>query len=76
MGFAAIALAILIQQLENYVFVPKIMERSTGVSPIVTLLSLAIGFKLAGIVGMIIGVPIVIILQTLFQKTSLSASRE
>lgn len=67
LGFAAIGLAILIQQLENYVFVPKIMEKSTGVSPIITLLSLAIGFKVAGIVGMIICVPIVIILQTLLQ---------
>ena len=67
LGFAAVGLAILIQQLENYVFVPKIMEKSTGVSPIITLLSLAIGFKVAGIVGMIICVPIVIILQTLLQ---------
>lgn len=76
LGFAAIGLAVLIQQLENYVLVPKIMEKSTGVSPIVTLLSLAIGYKLAGLVGMVISVPIVIIIQTLLQRTSLSASRE
>lgn len=74
LGFAAIGLAVLIQQLENYVFVPKIMEKSTGVSPIITLISLAVGFRLAGIVGMIISIPIVIIIQTLVQ--SLSASRE
>lgn len=65
LGFAAVGLAILIQQLENYVFVPKVMEKSTGVSPIITLLSLAIGFRLAGIVGMIISIPIVIIIQTI-----------
>ena len=63
----SIGLAILIQQLENYILVPKIMEKSTGVSPIITLLSLAVGFRLAGIVGMIISIPIVIIIQTLFQ---------
>jgi len=74
LGFAAIGLSALIQQLENYVFVPKIMEKSTGVSPIITLISLAVGFRLAGIVGMIISIPIVIIIQTLIQ--SLSASRE
>lgn len=67
-GGASIALAILIQQLENYIFVPKIMEKSTGVSPIVTLLSLAVGAKLAGITGMIISIPIVIIIQTLLQN--------
>lgn len=78
LGFAAVGLAVLIQQLENYVFVPKITEKSTGVSPIITLLSLAIGFRLAGIVGMIISIPIVIIIQTLVQYkySSLSASRE
>ncbi len=65
LGFMSICLAILIQQLENYIFVPKIMEKSTGVSPIVTLLSLAIGFRLAGIVGMIISIPIVIIIQSM-----------
>jgi len=66
LGFMSIGLAILIQQLENYVLVPKIMEKSTGVSPIITLLSLAVGFRLAGIVGMIISIPIVIIIQTIF----------
>ncbi len=68
LGFAAIGLTVLIQQIENYVLVPKIMEKSTGVSPIITLLSLAIGFKPAGIIGMIIGVPIVIIIQTFLQS--------
>ncbi len=77
LGFAAIGLAVLIQQLENYVLVPKIMEKSTGVSPIVTLISLAVGFRLSGIVGMIISIPIVIIIHTLtFKNSNLSASRE
>src|SRR3989339_854210 len=67
-GFATIGLAFLIQQLENYVFVPKIMEKSTGVSPIVTLLALAIGAKLAGITGMVMSIPIVIIIQVLLQN--------
>lgn len=67
-GGAAVGLTILIQQLENYILVPKIMEKSTGVSPIVTLVSLAIGAKLAGITGMIISIPIVIIIQTLIQS--------
>lgn len=66
-GFASIILTFLIQQLENYVFVPKIMEKSTGVSPVVTLLSLAIGFRLAGVIGIIISIPIVIITKTLLE---------
>jgi len=62
-GIAVASLAFLIQQLENYLFVPKIMQRSTGVSPIVTLFALAIGFRLAGIVGFLIAIPIFIALR-------------
>lgn len=66
-GGASIGLALLIQQLENYFFVPKVMEKSTGVSPIITLLALAVGARMAGITGMVISIPIVIIIQTVLQ---------
>ncbi len=69
-GIAVIALAFLIQQLENYVLIPKIMEKSVGVSPIITLIALAIGARFAGVVGMIISIPTVITLQV-FLKTYL-----
>lgn len=67
-GVGAAALAFLVQQLENYILVPKIMEKSIGVSPIVTLIALSIGARLAGIVGVIISVPTVITLQVLAKK--------
>lgn len=64
-GIAVAALAFLIQQIENYVFVPKIMQKSAGVSPIVTLFALAIGFRLAGIIGFVMAIPIFITLRLL-----------
>lgn len=67
MGLAAAALAFLINQLENYLLVPKIMEKSVGVSPIATLLCLAIGAKIAGVTGVIISVPVLITSQVLLQ---------
>lgn len=67
-GLAAIGLTMLIQQIENYLLVPKIMEKSTGVSPIIILVSLAVGYRLAGISGMIISIPVVIIIQTFIQE--------
>lgn len=63
-GVAVAALAFLIQQLENYVFVPNIMKKSVGISPVITLLALIVGFKLAGVAGAILSVPVVITLQT------------
>lgn len=68
LGFATIALAFLIQQLENYVFVPKVMEKSVGISPVITLFALSVGFRLAGVVGIIISMPVVITIQLLLQQ--------
>lgn len=67
-GFGVIVMALLVQQLENYVFVPKIMGKSIGISPIVILLALAIGERLAGVTGMIISIPFVITLQVLAKE--------
>lgn len=63
MGLATAALYFLIQQLENSLIAPKVMERAVGVNPLVTIISLAVGFKLAGVVGAILAVPVVLILQ-------------
>lgn len=67
-GSAVAALAFLIQQLENYIFVPQITKRSTGVNPVITLLALALGFRLAGIIGILIAVPIYLTIQALAKE--------
>lgn len=67
-GLAVTAMAFLVHQLENYLLVPKIMEKSAGVSPIIILVSLAVGARLAGIMGVIISVPFVITLQVLAKE--------
>ena len=67
-GVGVAALTFLIHELEGYILVPKIMEKSAGVSPLVVLISLAIGARLAGVVGVIISVPLVITLQILSKK--------
>ncbi|HKB88409.1 MAG TPA: AI-2E family transporter [Patescibacteria group bacterium] len=67
-GLGVAVLTFLIHEIEGYVLVPKIMEKSTGVSPLITLISLAIGARLAGVVGAIISVPVVITLQVLTKK--------
>ena len=68
MAVAVAALAFFAQQLENYVFVPKIMEKSVGVNPIITLIALSIGFRLLGVVGAIISVPVVLTLHVLISR--------
>jgi len=68
MALAVAALAFLIQQLENYLLAPKIMEKSIGVNPIVTLLSLTIGYKLMGVIGVLLSVPLFLTIKILTKE--------
>jgi predicted PurR-regulated permease PerM len=67
-GVSTIALAFLIQQVENYVFVPAIMNKSVGLSSLVILLSLSVGFRLVGVVGAIVSIPAFLTLQVLARE--------
>ncbi len=67
-GLATIAFSFLNHQLENYVFAPKIIQKSVGVAPIITLVALAVGLKVAGVTGVLISVPIVITVQVLVKR--------
>jgi len=67
-GIGAAAVGFLVNQLENYVLVPKIMQKSTGVSPLMILISIAICARLAGVMGVIIAVPFVITLQVILKE--------
>lgn len=60
-GFAVMALYFLVQQLENSLIVPKVMQKAVGVNPLVTIISLGIGYQLGGPLGAILAVPIVIV---------------
>ena len=67
-----IILYIIIQKTEGYVLVPKVMEKTVGTSPLVVLLALLIGFKLAGIIGLLLAVPLAgaltVVIHELFQE--------
>lgn len=65
MAIATAVLYFLVQQVENTVIVPKVMQKATGINPLITMISLTIGFKLAGVMGAILAVPIVIVLHVI-----------
>jgi len=52
-----IILYIVIQQLENHILVPKVMQKSVGLNPIVVIIVMLIGAKIARIAGVILAVP-------------------
>jgi len=51
-------LFIIINQIENYIIVPQVMKRTVGLSPIVIIIVMLIGAKLAGVLGIILSVPV------------------
>jgi len=55
---------ILVQQLENNLIVPKIMKKQVGMSPVITIFALAVGAKLAGVMGTILAIPSYLAIET------------
>jgi len=53
---------LVIQQLENHILVPIVMGKTVGLNPVTVILALLIGFKLAGVLGMILAVPVAAVL--------------
>jgi predicted PurR-regulated permease PerM len=51
----------MIQQVEGNVLVPKVMQKVSGMNPIVILIGLLVGSNLFGIVGAIAAVPVMMI---------------
>lgn len=57
-GIGTVILYLIIQQIENNVLVPKIMQKVTGLSPVLSILALLIGVKVGGIIGAILAIPL------------------
>lgn len=51
LALAVAAWAFIIQQVENSFLVPKVMAKVTGVNPVISLVSIIVGAKLAGVGG-------------------------
>lgn len=57
-GLLVVGLYLIIQQFENHLIYPLVVKKVVGVSPILVILSLVIGYKLAGFLGVLLSVPI------------------
>jgi predicted PurR-regulated permease PerM len=59
---------VVIQQMENAILVPRIMDAAVGVNAIVTLLAFAAFGSLFGVVGAILAIPLAAIIQVLLDR--------
>lgn len=58
LALMVIILYVVVQQLESHVVVPLVMKSTIGISPIAVVISLLVGAKLAGIMGLLLAVPV------------------
>lgn len=68
LGLGAAIIYLLVQLLENYLIVPKIMSKAVGISPLMVIIALLIGAKLAGIIGALLAVPVALIISTALKE--------
>ncbi len=67
-GILALVVGVIVQQLENNLIVPLVMRRTIGLHPIITIISLLIGFQLGGPLLAILALPIVLIIQVVLVR--------
>ncbi len=64
--FLVLGLYVLIHQFENHLLYPLVVKKIVGISPIVVILALVIGGKLAGVLGLLLSVPIAAVIMELY----------
>jgi len=67
LALIAVAALFLLQQFQQYVVIPSVMSRVTGINPVVLIIALVAGFQVAGILGLVVSVPLLIIVGEFFR---------
>lgn len=74
-GLLVVLLYVVIQQVENHALVPIIMRKVVGLNPLITIMAVLVGAKLAGFLGVLLAVPVATIL-AVFLADLIPAGRE
>ncbi|MCX7881035.1 MAG: AI-2E family transporter [Patescibacteria group bacterium] len=75
LGVANLALYFIVQQVENNFLVPLVMKKAVGLNPIITMMALIIGGKIAGVLGVLLAVPTAIFLETVLMEIAVISSK-
>ncbi|MBI4415080.1 MAG: AI-2E family transporter [Candidatus Kerfeldbacteria bacterium] len=62
LALLVVLLYVLVQQLENNLLVPKVMQRTVGLHPLVILLAVMVGVRIGGFLGVVLAVPVATII--------------
>ncbi len=59
---------VILQILDGYVIKPKLFSNSLGLSPVLTLVSIILGGKMFGILGILLAIPVVAVADMLYEE--------
>lgn len=62
LGLWVLGFYIVVQQVENHIFVPLILGKTLGLNPVTVIIALLIGGRIAGIMGMLLAVPVAVVI--------------
>ncbi|MFH1171145.1 MAG: AI-2E family transporter [bacterium] len=65
-GLVVLIMYIVIQQLENNLIVPKVMQKVVGLNPLVVLIAALVGARVGGFLGVVLAVPVAAIVAIFF----------
>ncbi len=63
MGTFVLVLYVLVQQLENNFIVPKVMQSTVGLNPLATIILFLIAYRLGGVGGAVLAIPVFLVLK-------------
>jgi len=67
LALLVLALFVVIHQLEGNIIAPQVMRRAVGLNPLTVIIALIIGGKVAGILGILISVPLATIISLILK---------
>ncbi len=67
LALLVLVLYMVIQAIENHILVPKVMQKTVGLNPVISIFALLIGAKLGGVIGLILAIPVVTALSVFIQ---------
>jgi predicted PurR-regulated permease PerM len=58
----------IVQEIENIILVPQVMRKAVGINPIISITALMSGFRIGGIFGAIMAIPLVVAISVIFNS--------
>ncbi len=62
LGIIIIAFYTIVQQFENHLLYPLVVKKIIGINPLVVIISLLVGYQLAGFLGVVLAIPLATLL--------------